>query len=241
MNAIGDNLQTAGAQLSARAQAVGDGFAQLSARAGLFFQKVGSNIGGAAELIPTQTNKETRAARKIQKAWRGYAARGHFHEERGAVLMLQAAQRRVKAQKVLKYKQSLKYWAAVVIQERWRRYKLRQKAKELEAAKAMSTPTKKGGGGLGSKLVKSLSFSRRSAKKPPLVKPQMPDDITQDDLISARGSNPHTPMILGPAAAPNTPATPGTEPTGGVKKRSLSFLRRKKAAEAPAEAVAQNV
>ena len=135
------------------------------------------------------------------------------------MLMLQAAQRRVKAQKVLQYKKSLKYWAAVVIQERWRRYKLRQKAKELESVKAAEATPKKSG--LGSKIVKSLSFSRRSTKKAP-PKPVMPDDVAPEDLISARGANPNPPMSLG---------KPITEPTGGVKKRSLSFTRRKKAAE----------
>ena len=45
------------------------------------------------------------------------------------MLMLQAAQRRLKAKKVMEYKKSLKYWAAVVIQERYRRHKLRQKVR----------------------------------------------------------------------------------------------------------------
>ena len=46
-------------------------------------------------------------------------------------------------------------------------------------------------------------------------------------------------MVLGPAsmtspAANQGPDTPGAEPTGGkTQKRSLSFLRRKKAAEEP--------
>ena len=54
MNAIGDNLNTAGAQLSARTQELQNGMAQglgnLSARMGNFFGKVGQ----VGELIPTQ-------------------------------------------------------------------------------------------------------------------------------------------------------------------------------------------
>jgi len=222
-----------GAQLSARAQEVAQGFLQNSAR---FFENVGRQFNTAVENIPTQTNKETRAARKIQTAWRSCAARGHFHEERGAVLMLQSAQRRMKAQKAAQYKKALKYWAATVIQERWRRHKLRQKHKEAMAAQAaqisavVTTPKKSGG--LVSKIVKSLSFSRR--KKPP-AKPAMPDDISAEDLISARGNNPDAPaMLLGQPLE-----SPAATPTGGgqPKKRSLSFTRRKKAAEAPKQAV----
>ena len=49
-------------------------------------------------------------------------------------------------------------------------------------------------------------------------------------LISARGANPNPPMNLG------KPLESSGEPTGGaVKKRSLSFMRRKKAAEAAGE------
>ena len=75
----------------------------------------------------------------IQKCWRAYSSRGHFHEERGAVLMLQSAARRKKAQSVLKYKQTLREWAAIVIQENWRRYKLRKNA---AASSAAATPKK---------------------------------------------------------------------------------------------------
>jgi len=226
-----------GAQLSARSQQVQQDLAQnlgnLSARAGAFFSKMGSEINKAAEFIPTQQNKETRAARQIQTAWRSCAARGHFHEERGAVLMLQSAQRRVKAQKAAAYKKALKYWAATVIQERYRRHKLRQKAKEVQAAKATEAAneiTPKKAGGLGSKIVKSLSFSRRKGTKQ-IVKPEMPSDLAPEDLVSARGNNPQPAMLLG------TPQTPsgGAVPTGGAqpKKRSLSFTRRKKADAAP--------
>lgn len=238
MNNLGDGLQTAGAQLSARSQQIQAEMAQnignLSARAGAFFQKLGNQINTAAEFIPTQVNKETRAVKKIQKAWRGYAARGMFHEERGAVLMLQAAQRRAKAKKVVEYKKSLKYWAAVVIQERWRRYQIRKKAKALEAAKGeVATPKKTG---VGAKIVKSLSFSRRSSKKP--AKPVKPDDITDDDLISARGAGPDRTMHLGMPVESKGPETPGAEPTGGkqVNKRSFSFGRRKKAEPAAEKA-----
>ena len=173
VGAIGDGMQTAGAQLSARTQELQSNLGNLSARAGAWFGQLGNNIGKAAELIPTQQNKETRAARKIQTAWRSCAARGHFHEERGAVLMLQSAQRRVRAQKAAAYKKALKYWAATVIQERWRRHQLRKKAKEMAAATEAATPKKTG---FGAKIVKSLSFSRRSAKKSG-PKPSMPDDL----------------------------------------------------------------
>ena len=146
------------------------------------------------------------------------------------MLMLQAAQRRVKAQKVLQYKESLKSWAAVVIQERWRRYQLRKASKGLagKGGKASGTPKKES---MGSKIVKSLSFSRRSGKKSIKdLKPVMPDDLAPEDLISARGANPNPPMNLG------KPLESSGEPTGGaVKKRSLSFMRRKKAAEAAGE------
>ena len=101
INNIGDGIQQAGGQLSARAQEAVNGlqenFGQLSARAGKWFESMGNKIERAAELVPTQANRERWAARTIQKAWRAYAARGHFHEERGAVLMLQSAARRKQA------------------------------------------------------------------------------------------------------------------------------------------------
>jgi len=92
-----------------------------------------------------------------------------------------------------------------------------------------STPAKKTG--LGSKIVKSLSFSRR--KKPP-AKPAMPDDLSPEDLISARGNNPEPAMLLGQPLE-----SPAATPTGGgqPKKRSLSFTRRKKSTEAPKQSV----
>ena len=222
-------LDTTGAQLSARAQAaqqnIAEGWGQLSARAGKMFEGWGNKVAGLGEIIPTQANKETRAARKIQAAWRSCAARGHFHEERGAVLMLQSAQRRVKAQKAAQYKKAMKHWAAVVIQERYRRYKLKQKKQALE-----NTPKKQG---IGSKIVKSLSFSRRSAKKAANPKPDRPVDITDEDLVSARGQNPE------PARSLGQPLAQSETPTGGQKKRTLSFTRRKKAAaaESPAASV----
>ena len=110
------------------------------------------------------------------------------------MLMLQAAQRRVKAQKVLQYKKSLKYWAAVVIQERWRRYQLRKAVKGVGGKGGKSATPKKEG--IGSKIVKSLSFSRRSGKKSIKdLKPVMPDDLAPEDLISARGANPNLGLI----------------------------------------------
>ena len=92
-------------------------------------------------------------------------------------------------------------------------------AKQLEVGKiAAEVATPKKTGGMGAKIVKSLSFSRR--KKTP--KPAIPEDVAQEDLISARGANPQSAMLLG------TPKN--TEPTGGGpgKRRSLSFTRRKK-------------
>jgi len=57
----------------------------------------------------------------------------------------------------------------------------------------------------------------------------MPDDLSPEDLISARGNNPNPPMSLG------MPVNANAQPTGAApKKRSLSFTRRKKAAESPA-------
>lgn len=136
------------------------------------------------------------------------------------MLMLQSAARRKKAQSVRQYKATLVNWAAIVIQENYRRHRLREKAKALEAK---NTPKK----GIGSRLVKSLSFSRR--KKPP-KKPALPEDLTADDLISARGNNP-TPLVSSAEPSPGTPTAP--EQIIQTKKRSLSFTRRKKAAETP--------
>ena len=146
--------------------------------------------------------------------------------------------RRAKAKKVVEYKKSLKYWAAVVIQERYRRHKLRQKTKAIAAEKAAekaATPQKSEG--IGKKIVKSLSFSRRSVKKPP-PKPVMPNDLAPEALISARGENPNKPGMGGMALGMpvNAPDTPSSEPTGGKPKsgglaKSLSFTRRKKAAD----------
>ena len=80
-------------------------------------------------------------------------------------------------------------WAAMVIQEHYRRHRLQGRAKAAERAAKLeasfdaeaSAASKKG---LGSRLVKSLSFSRR--KKPP-AKPPLPSDLAPEDLISARG------------------------------------------------------
>ena len=237
INDIGPGANDIGAQLSARAQQVAEdaanGWAQLSARAGNFMNKIGSGMQKLTEAVPTQGNKEYKAARVIQKAWRTYASRGHFHESRGAVLMLQSAARRKKAQAVVKYKATLQNWAAICIQEAFRRHKLRQKAKALEAEKAKSNK------GIGGRLVKSLSFTRRTreSKKKVPPKPSMPEDITEDDLVSARGGN-KTPLVA--SSAEPSPGTPAETPTKG--RRSLSFTRRKKAAEQPAaEPITQKV
>ena len=78
-----------------------------------------------------------------------------------------------------------------------------------------------------------LSFSRRSAKKAANPKPDRPVDITDEDLVSARGQNPE------PARSLGQPLAQSETPTGGQKKRTLSFTRRKKAAaaESPAASV----
>ena len=232
---IGDGLNTAGAQISARAQealgGIGAFWGQLSARANTQVSKIGSGLTKLGEIAPTQANKELKAARMIQKGWRAYAARGHFHEERGAVLMLQSAARRKKAQAVRKYKETLMNWGAMVIQENYRRHRLREKAKADATA---ATPKK----GLGSRLVKSLSFSRR--KKPP-TKPALPSDLAPEDLISARGQRKDgLPTPLGSANTSSEPSPNTPEPTGSAKPRTrtLSFTRRKKATpqqQAPAE------
>ena len=98
---LGEGLNTAGAQISARTQealgGIGAFWGQLSARANHQVSKIGSELNKLGESVPTENNKRLKAARTIQKAWRACAARGHFHEERGAVLMLQSAARRKKA------------------------------------------------------------------------------------------------------------------------------------------------
>jgi len=190
---------------------------QLSARAGKWFDQVGKNVQKVGELLPTQTNKETRAAVKIQKAWRSYGAQAHFHEERGAALMLQSAARRRKAQAVRKYKETLISWAAIVIQEAYRKHKLKQKAKELaEANNSAATPRSKGS--VVGRLAKSLSFSRRASSKTTAMKaasakPSVPAEVTADDLR---------------AEGINVPATPAAQPKN---KRSFSFSRRQKKAQ----------
>ena len=56
---------------------------------------------------------------------------------------------------------------------------------------------------------------------------------TDEDLVSARGQNPE------PARSLGQPLAQSETPTGGQKKRTLSFTRRKKAAaaESPAASV----
>jgi len=217
---IGDGIQQAGGQLSARAieamGGLGENLGQLSARAGKWFEKVGNDINRAAELIPTQQNRERWAARTIQKRWRAYAARGHFHEERGAVLMLQSAARRKSAVAVRKYKETLVNWAAIVIQEAWKRHQLRVKSKELEKNGGDGGSSHRGNSkSIGSRLVKSLSFTRRTTKsKHP--RPAPPVEATAEDL-KAIDIGSHKPHLGGPVP----------EPTG-AKRRSLSFTRRKK-------------
>jgi len=238
MSQVGQGLQDAQGQLSARSQAfaaeMGQNVAQLSARAGKWFQDIGKNVGKVGELLPTQTNKENRAATKIQKAWRSYGAQSHFHEERGAALMLQSAARRKKAQSLLKYKQTLNNWAAIVIQEAYRRHKLKQKAKELAEANAAATTPRSKSTVVG-RLAKSLSFSRRTTAKTTaakVAKPSVPADVTAEDLraeglpYAGATSGSEATSVASTSRSSDSAATP--EPT---KKRSLSFMRRKKAAE----------
>ena len=113
INAVQQQADVALQQLSQAGQQFQHNLGNLSARAMSFV----SNVG---DLLPTQTNKEKRAAMKIQKSFRAFAARGHFHEERGAVLMLQAAARRQKAQDIGKSKRKHVDWAAMTIQGNWR-------------------------------------------------------------------------------------------------------------------------
>ena len=102
-------------------------------------------------------------------------------------------------------------------------------AKALEQEKLAATPKKQG---VGAKIAKSLSFSRRKKLAP--IKPNMPDDIVPDDLISARGNGPDRgTTLLGMPKQDENAIPSGEVPTGGKsQKRSLSFLRRKKAADA---------
>jgi hypothetical protein len=87
-------------------------------------------------------------------------ARGAFHEERGAIIMLQAAARRKKAMDDVAEKTMTKLdQHAEVIQGGWRTHQ-RRKAR---------TGAKKGGAranspGVLTKLARSLSFSKRKGK-----------------------------------------------------------------------------
>jgi len=189
-------------------------FGQLSARAKSVFESV-------AEAIPTEENRlkkelraKNRAATRIQKCFRAYKARGQFHEERGASLMLQAAVRRRQAQAELKLKKdNLRQWAATKIQSGARHMIYRKKKSKAEERKRQKESSIMGQMG---KMARSLSFTKRNQKK---------------ESSTPRASD----------AAPPAASEPAAEGTLGKMARSLSFTRRTKKPEAAAEAGAQNV
>ena len=197
-------------------QGVDQAAGQLSARAKIVFESV-------AEAIPTEENRikkevraKNRAATRIQKCYRAYKARGQFHEERGASLMLQAAVRRRQAQAELKLKKdNLRQWAATKIQTGARHMIYRKKKRLAEERKRQKENSIMGQMG---KMARSLSFTKRNQKK---------------ESSTPRASD----------AAPAAAGEPAAEGTLGKMARSLSFTRRTKKPEAAAEAgdVAQNV
>ena len=213
---LGLNMQTL--NMDNVGQTLQHQWGQLSARTMSFFEKVG-------DAIPTEDNRKKKAALRIQKVFKAWVARGHFHEERGAVLMLQAAARRKRAQDEKEYKKALIDWAAITIQVAYKKHsatnhkkKVAAKKKELKAARQ----AKSGGGVLG-KLSRSLSFSKRSAKTP--KENATPRGTTDDGgtTASSSTSSEASPNANAPAAAP------AAEPQ---KRRSLSFMRRKQKAAA---------
>jgi len=222
-----------------------EGFQQnlgnISARATKWFSDVGS-------MLPTQQNKENRAALKIQRHYRAFAARGHFHEERGAVLMLQAAARRHKAQMLHgKYKRTLVHWAAMTIQDNWRRHKKRKeraaakalKAQQEVAARVMAAQQAEAeaaaakqasGGGMLTKLSRSLSFTKRNKKSEGSTPRGTPRGSGEDGATPVVSGASTTASEASPTAGDAAAAKEAAAPT--TKKRSLSFTRRKKASAA---------
>ncbi len=211
-------LDTAGANVANTMQGLQQNLGNLSARAGRF-------LGDLAKSLPTEENKKNHAALKIQKSYRSFAARGQFHEERGAVLMLQAASRRKKAQTLMQYKKDVKTWAACKIQHAGRsmvrRKKQKKAADEKAAAEAEAAQASARGTGLLGKLSRSLSFSKRNKG-------------------SKEGSTPrsNTSDTASTASSEPSPTETGAAEAAPPKKRSLSFTRRTKK---PAAAAADEV
>jgi len=222
LDVAGANVQAMQAQL---AQATNKGVQDLQTNLGNLSARAGKFFGGLAAALPTEENKRNRAALKIQKAFRAFAARGQFHEERGAVLMLQAASRRHKAQAVLKYKKDEKLWAALAIQIKWKRHLRRKRAAKQaaerqaaeDAALANAPASARGSSpGILTKLSRSLSFSKRNKGK--------------------EGSTPRSNASDGTSTASSEPSPTETGAEPQTKKRSLSFTRRSKK-PAPADEV----
>lgn len=222
MQALSLNLEAAAENTKKSLEGFQQNLGNLSARATKFFSSVG-------DMVPTQHNKEKRAALRIQKAYRSFAARGHFHEERGAVLMLQAAARRHKAQNIGKYKRTLVHWAAMTIQENWRRHQKRKQRAAAKAAReaaeaqrlAEEAAAAAKSGGIITKLSRSLSFTKRNKKNADGSTPR----AGGEDAPSLP-----TPVLSGASTtASEASPTAGAEPVV-TKKRSLSFTRRTKKA-----------
>jgi len=227
IDVAGANMQAMQLSLAqateSKVQEIQSNLGNLSARAGRFF-------GGIAAAMPTQENKRNRAALKIQKAFRAFAARGQFHEERGAVLMLQAASRRRKAQTVLKSKKDVKHHAALQIQRAGRRMVQRKKANVAACQKVAdeAAATAKGTSpGILGKLSRSLSFSKRNKGKDGSTPRSNASDASTSSATTSSEPSP-------------TDANAFTETM--PKKRSLSFTRRtKKAVADEMRDVQQNV
>ena len=107
------------------------------------------------EALPTEANKnkkENRAARLIQDTFRGHADQSTFQEMRGAAIFLQAAMRRRKAMQLLEQKKhDLQTWAALKIQDSFRRYLQRKKRKGKKGVGVLISMIKTGAAGLFSK------------------------------------------------------------------------------------------
>lgn len=165
-------IDTAGANIQAMqqqvAQATGEKVQEFQQNIGNLSARAGSFFANLAASLPTENNKRNKAALRIQRVFRAFSARGQFHEERGAVLMLQAASRRKKAQEELNEKKMQKQdWAARGIQGSGKRMLRAKKAKakhaqEAEEAAAAAAAKSSGGGGIMGKLSRSLSFSKRN-------------------------------------------------------------------------------
>ena len=107
------------------------------------------------EALPTEANKikkENRAARLIQETFRGHAEQSSFQEKRGAAIFVQAAMRRRKAMQLLDQKKhDLRTWAALKIQDSYRRYLLRKKRKGRKGGGVLVSMIKTGAAVLFSK------------------------------------------------------------------------------------------